>query len=76
MTSIEIENVSRRHRYYMVYYLPKGEPRRRELEDTIRQLKNDYPAIVFLALTDDFEVEQMERRTYGRLPQLLRRKRN
>jgi hypothetical protein len=76
MTSIEIENVSRRHRYYMVYYLPKDDARRRELEDTIRQLKNDYPAIVFLALTDDFEIEQMERRTYGRFTHLLRRKRN
>jgi hypothetical protein len=49
---------------------------RRELQDGLCQLKKDYPALIFLGLTDDFDVEVAERDVYGLLRLMLGRKSN
>jgi len=73
--SVELDNRSRRRRYYVVYRMPKGGAARRELRDGLCQLKRDYPALIFLGLTDNLSVDLAERKIYGQLPLILAKKR-
>ena len=73
--SVELDNRSRRRRYYVVYRMPKGDAARRELRDGLCQLKRDYPALIFLGLTDNLSVDLAERKIYGQLPLILAKKR-
>lgn len=73
-TAAELAVSARRHSYYMIYRLPEDEASRRELEDGLRELKRDYPALVVLGLTDEHEIEVRERTLFGPLRNMLPRR--
>jgi hypothetical protein len=73
LASRELKNASLK-KHYMIYRLPEDEAGRRELQDGLRQLKKDYPSLVFLGLTGDFDVRLAESDVYGPLRSMLRRK--
>jgi hypothetical protein len=61
LASLELRNEARNKKYYMIFRMPQDEKARRELQDGLCQLKKDYPALTFLGLTNDFDVEVAER---------------
>jgi hypothetical protein len=65
--AINIEALGRHHRrtYYMMFPVPHEDAARNEVDALVRRLKEQYPAITFLALNDDGAVEQSELRRFG-----------
>ncbi len=57
--------------YYFLTDSPADEDSRRNLEALIRQLKKDYPAVMFLQLNDDRKLERSEQRLFRPLCDLL-----
>lgn len=62
---VEIGTRSRREKYYMIFFLPNEPGARMELEARVGELKADYPALVFLGLPEDGEIDLVERKRFG-----------
>jgi hypothetical protein len=69
--AIELKNQSTRSSYYLLYRLPADEQARRELEEGLRGLKRDYPALIILGLTGGAEVETRDREEFGPFRSML-----
>lgn len=57
--------------YYFLTDAPADEQARRTLRNLIGELKKDYPAVVFLQLNDDQDLERNEKRIFRPLCDLL-----
>ncbi len=64
-----------RRKHYFIFDRPQQEAERRSWEAVIRQLKKQYPAIVFISLSGDGEQIRRERKLLRPLRDLLRRSR-
>ena len=57
--------------YYMVFQTPSDPDARQEMEAFVRELKADYPAIIFLALPDDDDLLRHDRNRFDPFVRML-----
>jgi hypothetical protein len=69
--AVELKVLSKSRRYYLAVRLPEDETARREFQSGLGELVHDYPSLVILKMTGDFETKLDERQRFGSFTQLL-----
>lgn len=67
LAAIELQNLSRKREcsYYLLYKLPQDVAAKREMEEGLRELRQDFPALVLLGLADDQKIREREVAEFG-----------